>query len=401
MIEKVNRKDFIEYLETHYKEKFFDTDYTFYYDETENIRKLTISPKGKFNTSEGFFCLGGVAIKNGGNIPLIEFLKHLKMHKQYDSNLNEELKFNSIFPNKEINKILPSKKLSFLLLFLLKNQIYIHFFCSKYFFMLAGDLVFRVEDKYSNRELSLRIKDSLYNFITENKRIIGYIMHAHSYSDDSALSEDFYICLKRLYLKKKSNIDTADQKVLDIFFDAFGLKSNEKLPTQENNHKNIKPINSFSHIFINRILLNKKSIFDEESAIKKHLENYDIVCEDGFNINYNFCNSKACYGIQLSDVIVRLIYILVSHICGLKKDEIMPFFESLSLKERRNISLLLSLIISSNDVSPFVFKNHMQLDKDSIVKLSIAFHAMKFIATQNENKKNENLMKILNLTYLQ
>lgn len=70
-----------------------------------------------------------------------------------------------------------------------------------------------------------------------------------------------------------------------------------------------------------------------------------------------------------------------------KKRSNNAFFESLSLKERRNISLLLNLIISSNDVSPFMFKNHMQLDKDSIEKLSIAFHAMKFIATQNENKK--------------
>lgn len=410
MKENILRSDVINYLENVYGIPVPDSEYTFFHDETENIRKLIVNAGGRFNREEihegtNLFCLGGVASKRPDDIKLTPFLTNLKEKKEYDSTVDEELKFNKLFPSKkfkDICSILKSEKLTFLLRYILDNEILVHFFCSDYFFMLTGDIVFKVEGEDCDRESSFAVKDALYRFIKTNQNKVLKILHFHKYDFEGEVNINFYMCLKKYYIKNKNSVSKDDQKELDSFFKFFGESFDEE---QKNNSckENGKcyAVKDLSHIFLHRILMFNKNIFDKESLIENILENkFNIDGGDG-EFHYEFVDSKKSHGIQLSDVVIKLICLFLNFICSKDINDLLRIFDNLTEAQRGNLILLSKIFMKSKETFPYVFRNNLNLSESDIQKISVATACMNNLSLPDQERKDANLIAFTKIVFLE
>lgn len=276
---------------------------------------------------------------------------------------------------------------------MLDNEIFVHFFVSSYFFMLAGDIIFRTEGENCDRRISFSIKDALYRFIKNNETMFSKILSFHKYSFYGDMNLNFYLCLNKYYINNKHSVCENDQKALDFFFNQLEENChNQSSQIVRNELNRCKPVENFSHIFLNRILINKNSIFDEESLIENILKTNFTIIDPAGDLDYKFIDSKMCHGIQLSDVVIRLIYMTMKHIYDKDFDELSDVFNNISETQRENIILFRKILNLSKDTSPYSFKSNVNLSKDDIKKLSLGWAYMNNVSLPEEERKLANLI---------
>ena len=99
-----------------------DDRYTFYYDETNNIRKLYLTETGFNVTKHDNFVIGGIVLKEGQEIRDITSLRdELRIQKTA-----AEIKLKHIATG-SFEEILASPKMGVVLAWLIDHGIYIHF----------------------------------------------------------------------------------------------------------------------------------------------------------------------------------------------------------------------------------------------------------------------------------
>ena len=123
-----------------------DNKYTFFYDETNNIRKFFLKENGKINIQlkelNQNFLLGGVCYEETTTLTSISFQK-LKKDLYLDKKIieeNLEIKFKHIAKG-DFLQCLKSKKLKTFLEWILSNNLYIHYSSLDIFYWSIVDII--------------------------------------------------------------------------------------------------------------------------------------------------------------------------------------------------------------------------------------------------------------------
>ncbi|MEA5451900.1 DUF3800 domain-containing protein [Leptolyngbya sp. CCNP1308] len=326
----------------------FDSSFTFYYDETNNIRKFYVR-EIDFNYSfNSNFVLGGL-VYEGIKPDIQPLFNRLNLQKNIT-----EIKFKHIARGEFIN-CLKSEKLNIFLKYLLHNDLYIHYSSLNILYWSIVDIV---DSAIANSEVAMQLdlnfsnhlKNDLYKLSKLEIKLVVKLFYNSNYPN----------------LKGGSILEFIEEltSIFDEYIDTqefhFGLESlrqilkeakkKDSLPfiMDEEDHILIK---DFSQFYLRPIYLFKNSnhIFDNEMAISKILANYKIINESEEIKNYSFIDSQSDLFIQASDIFVGLMSKLSSYVNTNSRENIISDFDSLSEKQLNNIDTLIDLIDKSNN----------------------------------------------------
>lgn len=324
----------------------FDSVQTFYYDETNNIKKFYVK-ENDFNYSfTANFILGGLA--HSGSTPDVqELIDSFKLQKTA-----KEVKFKHIASGNFLD-CLKSQKLTLFLEYIKESDLYAHYSSLNILYWSIVDIV-----------------DSAIDIADLESMDIGYVNHMKNdlyklarLEIDSVI-EVFY---KFQYpnIKRESVVPFIEE--LAYLFDKyisleeyhFGLESLRQILKQAKKKASLPfimdtedfvLINDLSQFYMRPIYLFKNSthIFDNEVEISSILEEYKKL--DGIEEikNYTFVDSQTNPLIQLSDVFVGIMGKLSNYINTNSKEKINADLVLLNDNQKKNIDLLIGVIDKSH-----------------------------------------------------
>lgn len=327
----------------------FDDEYTFYYDETNNIKKFYIKEKDFNSAFTQNFILGGLVHEGELEIDIQPLIKSFNLQKNA-----QEFKFKHIAKGDFLD-CLKSNKLKLFLQFIVDNDIYVHYSSLNMLYWAIVDIVDSAIYK-SNvaSKLGLQFSNYLKNDLYRLSRL-----------EIDAIKKLFYNFEYPNVKKEKFNYFI--EELVSIFSDYvdnesfhFGLESLRQLLKEANKEGSLPFImdnedfillGDFSQFFLRPIYLFKNSthIFDNEDSIIETLKKYKILDAKEEIKNYSFVDSKSSEMIQLSDVFVGIMGKLTSYINTNSRDKIKNDFDSLISIQKENIDLLIDVIDKSNN----------------------------------------------------
>ena len=326
----------------------FDGAYTFYYDETNNIRKFYIRETDFNSVFTDNFVLGGL-VHEGPAPDVQSLIDSFKLQKSV-----KEVKFKHIAKGGLID-CLRSQKLNLFLKYIWSSNLYIHYSSLNILYWSIVDIV---DSAIAHSEVSQQLGPQFANTMKNDLYKLARI------EIDSMIS----LFHKYRYPNIKQNeVLLFIEEMSDLFVDYiddmefhFGLESLRQI-LKEARKKGSLPfvmdeddfvlIDDFSHFYLRPIYIfkNSKHIFDNEDSIVELLSAYKIMDGSQEIKNFLFVDSISSQLTQLSDVLVGLVGKLGSYLNTNSRDEIYSDFCSLSQIQGENIDLLLALIDRSHD----------------------------------------------------
>lgn len=326
----------------------FDSSFTFYYDETNNIRKFYVRKEDFNSPFESNFVLGGLVYQGAApNLnPLFEGLNLQKSIK--------EVKLKHIAKG-EFLECLASKNLKYFLKYLRDNSLYVHYSSIN---ILYYSLVDIVDSAILSSEAAMKLgeqfarllKNDLYKLAVLEIDSIIDIFYKYEYPNIKKDSVESFIEEITFLIEKHAQ---------DPEFH-FGLQALRRLLKEAKKKKSLAFIMDekdfilladFSVFYLRQIYLFKNSnhIFDNEESIAEHLNNIEL--KDGQDTvkPYSFMNSHGDLFIQASDIFVGLIGKLSRFINTNSLHEITEQLKTLTEMQRENFRLLLEIIKHSDD----------------------------------------------------
>ncbi|CAM4300560.1 hypothetical protein EWU23_12760 [Cytophagaceae bacterium 50C-KIRBA] len=326
----------------------FDSAFTFYYDETNNIKKFYVRENDFNYTFTANFVLGGlVHLGQAPDVqPLIDSFKQQMTAK--------EVKFKHIASGDFLD-CLKSEKMKLVLQFVKDSNLYVHYSSLNILYWSIVDIVdSAIVSSESAQQLGPRFANHLKNDLYKLSRleIESVIQLFYKYEYPNIKSESVLPFIEEFTSLFNDYINTQEYH--------FGLESLRQI-LKEAKKKNSLPfvmdeddfilLNDLSHFYLRPIYLFKNSthIFDNEDSIAETVNDYKIL-DKGVEIkNYTFVDSQTSQLIQLSDVFVGLMGKLTNYLNTSSREKINIDFVSLSATQLKNIDLLINVIDKSHN----------------------------------------------------
>lgn len=353
--------------------------YTIYYDESNNVRVLSIQ-RDHYNidndSSQGTsfnFILAGIAQEKDLHQNLTDFdnlKKELKIQKSV-----KEIKFKHIAKGDFLG-ILKSKKLAILLKWLHESPYFIQYFNLNMEYWVFLDII---EDVYLyldkenklNKNIDPRafqdyFKDCLYRLIKTDRQ--GFLSIMSKYNFPKIKKENAKKLLKDLTklinkntatsvrIRKKTPKETIvllkelaklfkNAKNIDEFFLVYDFKENTLIDGLSFFYDNqMKKFKYSQHIFDNEYKI--QYAFEKNKAWDKKLKNMD----------YSFVDSKQHFEVQLSDLVSGLFYKYFTFLNEFEYDEVQEIKKNMGSIEKKNIELMRMLLEKADAENPhFLF----------------------------------------------
>lgn len=348
-----------------------DKNYTLYYDESNNVRVLSLYndqyniDKDKNQKASVNFILAGIALRNNCVESDVEnLIKKLKLQPTA-----KELKFNQVAKG-SFEKVLCSQKIQIILEWLLESDFYIHYFnlnmeywafvdiVDDVFYYLIKSNELQFNDGIEPRYYLDYHKDALYKLIRLDKSKFLSLMSRFNYPNLKSGFEKKLIREVNKLLKEnlryssisKKNISKETQMAFISLSEMFDLCKN--IPSLELTYNSDKDllIDGFSVFYNDRSTKFKhsKHVFDDENTI-----------EDDFNkllghdkklseLDYKFIDSKNSVHVQLSDVVAGLFNKYFTFIDQNSLDNILEVRNNFNALQKKNVGLLKELINKSD-----------------------------------------------------
>jgi hypothetical protein len=326
----------------------FDGAFTFYYDETNNIKKFYVRENDFNYTFTANFVLGGLV--HSGHAPNVRpLIDSLKLQKTAT-----EVKFKHIASGQFLD-CLKSEKLKLFLQFLRDNDLYVHYSSLNILYWSLVDIVdSAIISSEAAQQLGLRFSNHLKNDLYKLSRleIDAVIDLFYRYEYPNIKSDSVLPFIEELTSLFDAYIDTQEFH--------FGLESLRQI-LKEAKKKGSLPfiqdeddfilLKDLSHFYLRPIYLFKNSthIFDNEDSINETLKDYKILDGKDEIKNYTFVDSKTELLIQLSDVFVGLMGKLTNYLNTSTREKIDNDFQTLSAIQQANIDLLIEVIDKSHN----------------------------------------------------
>ena len=279
--------------------------FTFYYDETNNIRKFYLTDEGTNVHEHNNFVLGGIALAEGQSLPDIAALR-AKLGMQGNA---PEIKFSHVAKG-DFEKVLTSKKLGAFLSWLVDHGISIHYSSVNIIYWSIVDIVDSIlaEEKFKGYiPYHQHIKNELYRLANLDKSEFLALMKLHRYPDVQLGDVAAFLGSVNEFIANRNpkNSSLPAFMLKTIVKKAASLSELAFLVHEEEGML----IDSFQGFYTRPIMLFKNSthIFDRETEIEKSLK--DTKFKDGSrNVDFCFSDSKAEPGIQIADVLTISVY---------------------------------------------------------------------------------------------
>lgn len=326
----------------------FDSSFTFYYDETNNIKKFYVR-ESDFNCSfTANFILGGLVHEGAApNIqPLFDGLNLQKSVK--------EVKLKHVAKG-EFLDCLKSEKLKFYLKYLLDSDLYVHYSSLN---ILYWSLVDIVDSAIANSEIAQQLgigfanmlKNDLYKLSRLEIDSVIELFRRFEYPNIKEGSVIQFI--EALTLLFQDYINTAEyhlglESLRQILKEA---NKNESLPFVMDEEDGIL-LKDLSHFYLRPIYLftNSTHVFDDEDSISETINNYKIIDGENELKNYTFIDSQTNLLIQASDIVVGLIGKLTNYLNTSSRNKIINDLRNLTDIQNTSIDLLIDLVDKSHN----------------------------------------------------
>lgn len=339
------RNDLIEFNDLQNTE---DT-YKFYYDETNNIRKLYLTDNGLNVTQSDNFVLAGILHKDAEhNADFSVLFDALNLQKTAN-----ELKLKHIAKGTFLD-MLKSQKLCAVLKWLLENDFYIHYFNLNLIYWSIVDIVDSVIGELNHPFFIMHhmaIKSDFYYLVENDLDNFLKNLLEFNYPDvDKDRSDDFCRWLIYFIGKNSSNLPHFNSKVLNDLVNAS--LSIDELPLISGFHGK-ELIDDFMVFYLRSIYLfkNSKHIFDEEGQIEESINNF-LSRDNGIQIqNYEFVRSHDYEAIQLSDVIAGFLGKYFTYLKDVKDEQLRADRMGLNTQQLETLGELKKLVDKSDDQS--------------------------------------------------
>lgn len=342
----------------------FDAIYTFYYDETNNLRKFYVRENDFNSTFTANFILGGLV--HEGNAPDVQgLIESFKLQKT-----TKEVKFQHIAQGGFLD-CLKSEKLKLFLQYLNDNEIFVHYSSLNILYWAIVDIIDSAIVNY-NAAMQLgpsfanHLKNDLYKL--SRLEIDSVIKLFYNYEYPNIKSDKVIPFIEDLTSLFDKYIVTAEFH--------FGLESLRQI-LMESKKKGDLPfimdeedyilLKDLSQFYFKPIYLFKNSthILDNEDSISQILQDYKIHDRDDEINNYSFVDSQSNSLVQLSDVFVGIMGKFKNYINTNTNDQISDDLDTLIEIQESNLNLLISVIDKSEDKNLGFLHN-----TDSSVELS-------------------------------
>jgi len=323
----------------------FDGNYTFYYDETNNIKKLHLKG-GDFNVAfTSNFILGGLCF-SGVKPNISDVFDGIKLQDNV-----KEVKFKHLATGGFLD-CLKSNKLASFLTYIVNSPLYLHYSSLNLLYFSIVDIVDSMlnnTDQYEHHGFGFNryLKNILYKVCKQNIKSITDLFFILDYPNISRENlNEFIKELAKIIEDYKPSVE-----------DNYGLSALKILLKKSLNESLIFVQDETDHLLIGGLdhfywrpvysFGNSSHHFDNEDDIKKEMENLNIIVSGKVISNYTFSDSKDDVYTQCSDIIVGLIGKLSKFINTNSKEQIVEIVESLNSQQLINLDLYLDLYVKS------------------------------------------------------
>jgi len=326
-----------------------DDIYTFYYDETNNIRKLYLSDAGLNVKKTDNFVLAGILHKGlSTNSDYSDLFQNLNLQKSA-----RELKLKHIAKGDFLD-MLKSDKLFIIIRWLIENEFYIHYFNLNIIYWSVIDILDSIIGElnhsfYIMNHMSL--KSDFYEIANINSVAFLNTLHEFNYPD-VPIEKTHRFCLwlidfvsihsATLPYFRANTLENLVKESLEI----------EDLPFVSGFHGR-ELISNFMIFYLRNLYLFKNSyhIFDEEKSVQEYIKEFPLT-ENGVPIqNYEFVKSHDCKAVQISDVIAGFLGKYFSYLKDVNDEQLVLDKSGLTSKQLKTLGALKDIIDVSDDVS--------------------------------------------------
>ena len=326
-----------------------DDVYTFYYDETNNIRKLYLKDSGINVENSNNFVLAGIVHK--GQKSSADFsilLKNLNLQKNI-----KEVKIKHIAKGNFLD-MLQSDKLYRILEWLKINEFYLHYFNLNIIYWSVIDIIDSIISElhhpfYMMQHMSL--KSDFYEIANCNSDTFLKKLNEFNYPDvPRDKTENFCRWIIELVGTNEACLSEFRAKILHGLVKE-SLKV-EELPFISGFHGQ-ELISDFMVFYLRNLYLFKNSlhIFDEEKSIQDDMMDFSLT-ENGSPIyNHKFVKSHEHIEIQISDVITGFLGKYFTYLKDTSHEQLAFDKSSLTIQQKKTLEALKELIDVSDDVT--------------------------------------------------
>ena len=325
-----------------------DKKYTFYYDETNNIRKFYLKENSFNSASELNFVLGGVLHEGeNSNSDITQLLDKLFIQKSA-----KEIKLKHIAKGEFLDCI-KSVKLKHFLSWLLESDLYVHITSLNIFYYSLVDIVDSAIINYEayqnlDRYYIDMIKNNLYQVAKLEEESLINLLYKYQYPNIKKESvKQFIIEFTELLSPYEEDMQF---HVGIVSLRQLLMKS---ISTQElsfiMNEEDFILLDDFKDFYMSKIYLFKNSehIFDREDEIEEEIAKYEIIHDNVILQSYSFVNSHDYKLIQISDIFIGLFGKFTKFINTNTLIELGDIISQLEPLQRENLQLIHKIIDKS------------------------------------------------------
>ena len=325
-----------------------DLPYTFYHDETNNIKKLHIEG-GALNIAQPkVFVLGGI-VHSGAPRPID--IAQLRADLRIQGSARE-IKLKHIAKGNFL-EVLASEKLTKFLQWLSVGDLLLHYLELDPLFWSVVDIVDSI--LHARPELGqaafyhLQIKSDLVQALRTDLPATVRLFGLYGYPNvQPGQREAFIKDLLTLLEQNEQVLDEFNYNMLKGVIQA-GRRVDE-LAFIEDNVSHVL-IDEFSSFYRGRVILFKPSthVFDNEETIRESLATVPLITGGSPFVNYRFADSEHEAGIQVSDIVVGVLGKMHSYFTETGAEGVTIDRDALSGSALTNALLLRDLISASHN----------------------------------------------------
>ena len=331
--------------------KFDNKECYFYYDESNNPRKLWLTEDGFNAPIDSDFVLGGVMhFGRSSSADVVSLKSVLCLQKSIN-----EIKFKHISKSKDFIGCLTEWRVRLFLKWLYQSDLYVHYSNISNLYWTIIDIIDSIDERMYI-SFGFQIKNELYKIACLYKNDFYQFLAEFNYPN---IAKDNI----RPFCQGLINfIDTIPEELsFELELLRQGLKSackqNELVFLQDNDEKMI--IESFFPFYLRPIgvFSSAKHVFDNEYLIEEQFEKYELFDMGKCVNNYCFVDSKDNLFVQVSDCIIGLLGKYYTYINNITINDAEQLFESITAEQKSTLKLLSQVIIKSENYSKLLFNS--------------------------------------------
>ena len=322
----------------------WDKSYSIFYDETNNIRRLTLSEVGLNASENRNFVLAGIVLRPGQHIENINELRAILGIQPSAS----EIKLKHVAQG-NYETVLASRRLNIFLAWLLDQGILIHYSKLNVLYWSLIDIVESLmpDNAFGINAYHVQLKSELYDVVIRSSVEFMHLLHSFAYPnvDHSRIGAFLGAISEFLDRHSPKNRNNVTMLLKQTLRRAARL---EELPFLHNNELG-ELIKDFGIHFMRSVYVFKNAShrFDRETYIEKSLQSLDV--RDGQRrVDYQFIDSKDNVCIQLSDMVAGLMGKHFDYVQDNSAETLKVRKANFSDMQKQNLAMLRELIDRSD-----------------------------------------------------